>query len=122
MRRKKKDYEIRFYEGLVAKRPNFFQALATLGDAYTNKGFYDEGLDVDRKLAVLRPSDEIVRYNLACSLSLTGKLDEALSEIKKAVLLGYDDFEYLFKDEDLKTLRQLPEFKIFLQKLQRTGK
>jgi tetratricopeptide (TPR) repeat protein len=122
MRKKRKDYEIRFYEGLVAKRPNFFQALATLGDAYTNKGFYVEGLDVDRKLAVLRPSDEIVRYNLACSLSLTGKLNEALSEIKKAVLLGYDDFEYLLKDEDLKNLRQMPGFKTFLQKLQRTAK
>jgi len=67
----------------------------------------------------LKPNDPVIHYNFACSLSLTGKPKEALKELKKAVLLGYDDFSYILKDADLKSLRELDEFKIFFNKLRK---
>jgi len=118
-RSRRKDFEITFYEKLLQHRPNFVQALSCLGDAYTRKGFYKEGLEIDRKLAKLKPEDPVVHYNLACSLSLLGRLDEALEELKKAVLLGYDDFTYILKDPDLEPLRSYLPFKNFFQKLKR---
>lgn len=118
-KQKRKDFEIKFYEGLLSKSPNFFHALVTLGDAYTRKGFYEEGLEVDRKLVNLRPDDPIARYNFACSLSLMGEVEEAFKELKKAILLGYDDFSYVLKDPDLENLRKHPNFSNFLSKLKK---
>ncbi len=116
---KRKDFEIRFYERLVKERPSFLQALVSLGNAYTRKGFYEEGLAVDKKLVELKPDDPIAHYNLACSLSLLGKAEEAFLELKKAVLLGYEDFDYLLKDPDLENVRRLNSFKDFLAKLEK---
>lgn len=116
---KNKDFEIRFYENLLKERPDFIGALIPLGDAYTKKGFYEEGLKVDKKLSVLKPDDSTVYYNLACSLSLVGQVKEALKVLKKAVFLGYSDFSYILKDSDFKNLRELPEFNSFFSKLKK---
>jgi len=117
--KKRKDFEIRFYEKLLKINPNFIQALSCLGDAYTRKGFYKEGLDIDRRLVKLNPEDPVVHYNLACSLSLVGDLDSSFRELKRAVLLGYDDFPYISTDPDLEALRKDPHFKDFFQKIKR---
>jgi tetratricopeptide (TPR) repeat protein len=119
---KKKDFEIIFYENILKERPNFISVLRLLGDAYTKKGFYEEGLAVDQRLANLEPDDPIVHYNLACSLSLLGKTDEALAQLKKAVLFGYDDFYYIQEDDDLENLRKLPEFDKFFAKIKKVKK
>lgn len=113
---RKKDLEIRFYEDIVKQRPRFFEALSSLGDAYTRKGFYKQGLEVDKRLVTLKPQDPVVHYNLACSLSLVGDIDESLKALKKAVLLGYDDFSYMAKDPDLENVRAHRCFEKFLSK------
>jgi hypothetical protein len=48
-----------------------------LGDDYTRRGKFKAGLDVDTRLAKLRPDDALVYYNLACSYSLTSQMDAA---------------------------------------------
>lgn len=108
------DFEIVFYEGVLRKAPDFVQALMALGDLYTKKGLHDKGLIVDRKLAVLRPDDPYVFYNLACSYSLLGRTEEAFAAIKTAFQNGYDDFQYLEKDADLEKLLQDGRFRDFL--------
>jgi len=114
---KRKKFEIRFYEGILKKSPNLVEALICLGDAYTKEGFFSEGLTVDKKIVSLRPNDPIAWYNLSCSFSLLGKTPEALSKLKKAVLLGYDDFPHMLGDPDLENLRILPEFDNFFAEL-----
>ncbi|MCM8787861.1 MAG: hypothetical protein NC935_07435 [Candidatus Omnitrophica bacterium] len=121
-KKKRKDLEIRFYENLVKERPDFIQALISLGDAYTRRGFYKEGLEIDKKLVKLKPDDPIVHYNLACSLSLVGEIEEAIKELKKAILLGYDEFDYILQDKDLENLRNSPLFKDFFSKLKKLKK
>ena len=120
MKQKRKDFEIKFYEELIQERPDFTQVLASLGDAYTRKGFYAEGLAVDRKLVRLKPDDPLVRYNLACSLSLTGALEAALDELKRAVLLGYEELDYILRDPDLASLRKTSGFVLFWRKISRS--
>ena len=116
---KRKDFEIKFYQELLKQQPDFINVLIPLGDVYTRKGFYKEGLAVDEKLTQLLPNDPVVHYNLACSLSLVGRPNEALTKLKKAVLLGYDEFSFMSKDSDLENVRKLPECKIFFSKLKR---
>ncbi len=98
------DFQIAFYEGILEKSQDFLQALMALGDLYTKKGLYEKGLNVDQKLAEIRPKDPLVLYNLACSYSLLGQVDLAYQAMKRALACGYNDFEYLLQDKDLANL------------------
>ena len=61
------DVEIGFIEGVVRRDPEYVDALQILGDDYTRRGRFADGLTVDEQLARLRPHDPTVLYNLACS-------------------------------------------------------
>lgn len=100
------DFEISFFESLLKENPNFVDALIPLGDAYTKRGLYEKGLEVDLRLAELLPLDPLVYYNLACSYSLLGKIDLALQTLEKAIKLGYKDFRFMNKDPDLENVRK----------------
>ncbi|MFH1460658.1 MAG: hypothetical protein ABIG64_09870 [Candidatus Omnitrophota bacterium] len=98
-------FEIEFYEKLLHNNPDFLDVLVPLAEAYTKAGNYKKGVKLDEHLACLKPEDAIVHYNLACSYSLLGRLEEAFSVLKKAINLGYDDFKYMDQDPDLINLR-----------------
>lgn len=113
-KRKRKDFEIRFYESLVENNPQFIDAISCLAAAYTRKGFYQEGLSLDKRLTVHKPQDPIVFYNLACSYSLVGDLVQSLEALTKALSLGYNDLRHLIEDPDLENLRTHPSFRHLL--------
>jgi len=104
------DTKIEFMEGLVRRDPDYVDALQLLGDHYTQRGRYTEGLNVDERLARLDPENALVFYNLACSYSLTDQFDRASRALEKALSLGYRDFAWLAKDPDLKRFRQQPAY------------
>lgn len=116
---KKKNFEITFCENLIKAKPDSIPALIYLGGAYTRKGFYQEGLEMDKRLVDLRPQDPVFRYNLACSLSLLGEVDSSFEELKKAVMFGYDDVNYILVDSDLDNLRKDGRFDIFFHKVKK---
>ena len=109
------EFEINFYERLLKEYPNFVDVLMALGETYTRRGWYEKGLEIDRRLSGLRPHEPVIWYNLACSLSLLKRYDDSLEALRQAIALGYDDFEYLLKDSDLASLRQLPKFRRLLE-------
>ncbi len=113
------DFEIHFLEGLLKHQPDFIEALIMLGDDYTQKGEYQKGLLVDEKLSVLQPDDPGVHYNLACSYALMTEVDKAFRSIKKAVRLGYNNFEHLEHDPDLIHLRQDRRFQSYYARLKK---
>ena len=108
----RRDLEIRigFFEGIVRRDPGYVDALQLLGDHYTQRGRYTEGLDVDERLARLEPENPLVFYNLACSCSLTDQFDRAAAALKRAFELGYRDFNWLARDPDLRKLRLHPRY------------
>jgi len=105
------DVKIQFMEGIVRRDPEYIEALQLLGDHYTQRGKYQQGLKVDERLSHLEPRNPLVFYNLACSYSLIGEVDQAANALDKALGLGYRDFKWLAKDPDLKTLRKHPLFR-----------
>ena len=105
------DIKIQLMEGIVRRDPEYIEALQLLGDHYTQRGRYDQGLKVDEQLSRLEPRNPLVFYNLACSYSLIGEVDAAASALEKALALGYRDFKWLAKDPDLRTLRKHPLFR-----------
>jgi tetratricopeptide (TPR) repeat protein len=113
------DVKISFLEGLVRRDAQYVEALQILGDHYTQRGRFEDGLKVDRQLSQLQPRSPIVFYNLACSHSLTGELNLAASALEKALALGYRDFSWLAKDPDLLQLRQHPLYRSIESKIRK---
>jgi len=105
------DLEISFLEGVVRRSPGYVEALQLLGDDYTRRGRFSEGLNVDERLSRLRPDDSLVHYNLACSYSLTSQIEFAVEALESAINLGYRDFKWMNQDPDLKNLREHAEYK-----------
>ena len=99
-----------FYEVVTKRQPENLEVFAELAQAHTRLGEFESGLALDRHLTRLLPEDPTVRYNLACSLALTERTLESLETLELSINLGYDDAAYLLKDEDLRSLRDLPRF------------
>ena len=79
------DIEIDFLEGVLKRDRRYVEALQLLGDDYTRRGRFEDGLRVDRRLARLCPDDPLVYYNLACSFSLTAEYRKAANALRKAI-------------------------------------
>ena len=113
------DFEIRFYENILKESPDFVEAIMALADLYTKKGLYREGLELDERLSRLRPEEPVIFYNLACSYSLLNDQYAALNAIRRAIDLGYDDFEHLANDQDLASLMADEQFRKYLKDVQK---
>ncbi len=112
-RKEVRDLETRigFLEGLVRRAPDYVDALQILGDHYSQRGLFEQSLEVDKQLSRLEPRNPLVYYNLACSYSLNRDFDLACECLEKALGLGYSDFKWLAKDPDLRQLRKHPSYK-----------
>lgn len=109
------DFEIEFFDAILALEPQFVDVLRCQGELLTRKGLHDRAVEIDRRLAQLQPDDCVVHYNFACSLALGQHTREAVAELRKAFERGYDDFTYLEADSDLDNIRDEPEFKALLK-------
>ena len=116
------DVEISFLNGVVRRDPDFVEALQVLGDAYTKRGRFDAGLEVDEQLSKLCPDDPMVLYNLACSYALTKRHEPASDALMRAIDAGYSDFKWMLKDPDLESLRKHAAFEKILAKIKRAKK
>jgi len=111
------DIEISFLQGIVDRDSEYIEALQLLGDDYTKRGKFNDGLKIDEHLAKLLPEDSMVFYNLACSYSLTNRINESLKALNKAVLLGYNDSKWMDTDPDLDNVRSDTQYQSIRQKL-----
>ena len=109
------DFELGFYTGVLEKHPGYTDVLRAHGNNLTLKGRYAEGLEIDKKLIQLRPTDALAHYNLACSYALLKKPELALKTLRRAVELGYRDFRYMREDRDLESIRHDPRFRQLLR-------
>ena len=110
------DFEIQFYEGILKRLPESIDVLMALGNNYTQNGYYEKGLAVDERLCELRQSDPVVHYNLACSCSLLGRVDDAVRALEQAIAFGYSDYNHMQRDPDLENLRRDPRYVTILER------
>lgn len=109
------DFDLEFFDRVLARSPSYVDVLRCQGELLSHKGQHERALEIDRRLAELRPDDCIVRYNLACSLANCQHKREAIAELRRALEQGYDDFEYLACDRDLDALRDEPGYQQLLR-------
>ncbi len=109
--RRQLDIEIDFLAKLVKRAPDYIEALEVLGHDYTRRGRFADGLKVDKQLAVLRPEDPTVLYNLGCSYALTDQPKRAAEILHRAIDHGYTDLAWMTRDPDLATFRKHPLYR-----------
>lgn len=110
-------FEIAFYEAVHRRCPGYVEVIELLGGLYTKTGRVADGLRMDRKLVRLQPENATAHYNLACSLALSRRRGAALESLRRAVSLGYRDFDWMEQDPDLESLKTDPEFGAILRAL-----
>src|ERR1043165_3207908 len=111
------EFEMRFFESVLRRNPDYASVVEILGGLYTRHGRIADGLKMDRKLVKLQPDNATAHYNLACSLALSKRKTAAITELKQAVELGYRDFDWMQQDPDLEALKSLPAFQELLKQL-----
>lgn len=104
------DFSIEFYDRVLQRNPSYVDVLRVQGELLSCKGWHRRAVQVDRRLVELLPDDGVVRYNLACSLAQTAALQEAILQLRRALELGYHDFDHLDSDPDIDPLRAAPEY------------
>jgi DNA-binding SARP family transcriptional activator len=109
------DFELWFYGQILARNPDYVDVLRCQAELLTRKGQHAAALELDHRLARLRPADCIVRYNLACSLAMSSRPTEAIAELRQAFECGYEDFEHLESDRDLDPIRKEPTFRALMR-------
>jgi tetratricopeptide (TPR) repeat protein len=109
------DFELDFFGGILQRCPDYIDVLRVMGTLLTLKGRYADGLQIDKRLVQLRPTDSLAHYNLACSYALLKRSDQALKTLRRAVELGYRDFRYMREDRDLDSIRHDPRFRQLLR-------
>lgn len=124
VKREERDYSlfcVEFCSEILCRRPAQLEALEMAANHFTALGYYSDGLLLDQRLAMLRPRDPGVLYNLGCSFALIGQHDDAIITLSRAVRFGYDDHRHMANDKDLSSLRGDPRFGELLRTMQKNG-
>jgi predicted Zn-dependent protease len=115
--RRQENVEIAFLEAVHKRCRHNRRVWEALGDLYTRTGRFEDGLEMDLRMAKVWPHDPMVQYNLACSCALTGRPGEALDALERAARAGYNDADWMSRDRDLKSLREDPRFRALLRRI-----
>ena len=94
-----------------------YHPMSHVTDVYLERGDYEVAQTLQERvaegLAALDNSDAwhgTMQYNLACFYALHGKSQQALALLKTAMKLAPNLVEWSKQDNDLDSLRELPEF------------
>ncbi len=104
------EFDLEFFASILQRAPDYVDVLRCQAELLARNGRRREALVIDRRLVGLLPGDCVVRYNLACSLAVTGQSEDALGALEQALGLGYDGLDYLSVDPDLDSIRDNPRY------------
>lgn len=110
------EFDFEFFRDVLKRSDANSDVMRRQAELFARRGDSSEALQLDLKLVERFPTDHVVRYNLACSLSMTGQIQQAISVLSQAIDLGYDDFAHIEADSDLDALRDESSFQELLRR------
>ncbi|KAB2880636.1 protein kinase [bacterium] len=69
-----------------------------------------EALEQTAKAIELSPDDPLMFYNAACAYSRLGQKDAAVDALKKSIVAGLEDYEWIKTDPDFDAIRDEPGY------------
>ncbi|NDV61047.1 hypothetical protein G0Q06_01140 [Puniceicoccales bacterium CK1056] len=108
------EFEMEFCRSILKRDAENAATIEMLAGYCTKAGNIDEGLELDQRFVQLQPDNAVGHYNLACSLALKNRSEDAISTLRTAFEKGYRDFGWMMEDADLKGLHDNPAFSALL--------
>ena len=99
-----------FYPSYLLRHPEDSRAHQFYAFTLKRLGYLEEAKKEMNKGIEQNPNDPIIIYNTACFYALLDDKKAAIHHLKKAIVNGFENFEYLKHDPDFFTLQNDPEF------------
>ena len=100
-------------------KPRSFEERLNAATVALNRGAFDEGLALLRKLVGEAPNNDHVHYMLAVTCTALGDAQQALAHLQQAIALAQENRFRAALDPDLESLRQDPGFGAIAETLPR---
>ena len=108
------------FAAALRQRPGEATVLGNLAGAMARQGKRLGAIALLREAAVKNPSNGLVRFNLACLLSDSGQVEEALTELERAVDLGAAlAIRGSLDDPELDNVRNSPRYRAVVERIRR---
>jgi len=98
------------YEEICRLNPRFIEAKNNLGVVYLALEDYISAKNAFLDVIAMNPDYPDAHYNLACVYAASGRNEEALAALSRAIDLEPEACRWALKDKDLAALRHTPEF------------
>jgi serine/threonine protein kinase/tetratricopeptide (TPR) repeat protein len=113
-------YQKRAYENIekhLELHPDDARALYLGSGSLIGMGETERGLEWASRAVAIDPTDTSILYNVACTYSEAGEVEEALDYLEKAVAAGFNQKEWIINDGDLEPLRDHPRYKALIESM-----
>jgi spermidine synthase len=106
---------IHHYQKALTLEPKSPLVLEKLAEFYKKRKEYQKAFLFYNKILEVMPENPIVFYNIACVCARQDKPEKSISWLKKAVEKGFDDWNHIKTDIDLKNIRGSFYYKEFIK-------
>ena len=94
------------YDQALAIKPDYQEAWYNRGIALGNLGQYEAALSSYEQVLKIQPDDDLAWYNIACTYAVQDKLDLAIENLEKAILLDKKYGKIAQENSDFDNIRQ----------------
>lgn len=109
------DKAIEMYQKALLIRPAFVEALNHLAISYAIKGHYDKALSYLKKSTELKPDGADAFYLTASIYARQKEIEKSIESLEKALQRGYNNWEHIKTDDNLKNIRSSSKFKMLIK-------
>lgn len=113
------EFELYFFGSILQRHPAYLEMLRHHAKNLSTVKRHVESLQMDRRIVQLSPTDPQAHYQLACDYALLHQSEQAIHALRKAVELGYRDFQVIRKNRDLESIRKDPRFRQLMREFEK---
>ena len=111
LKQNKIEKSIENYKMALHHNKHFEEAYVNLSTAYLRQKEFKLFLTTLNTLKSINSKHPLLHYNLSCYYSLLGDIPKGIESLKRSIEHGFQNYQILTTDPDIKNLRQNPQFR-----------